>query len=296
VSTLLLVEKSRLHAIVGRIDDEELRAAARFGVMAVVILPLLPEGPIGPFGGIKPRELWLLVLFFTGLSFSGYLARRLVGPARGYPLAGLVGGLISSTNVTFTFARLSQRERSLSWPLAIGAVGACTMLFPRVMLAACVLDPAVARALLPYVLAPFIIGAIMLVLWWRTRVNGDHPAEAPTNPLQIGPALEMALIFQVVLFLVGVARDYFGNSGLRVAGAVLGLTDVDALTVSMTKAATAAAAPAIAAQAIAIGILSNCLLKAGLAIALATPPFRRLTGGILIAMAVAIAAAVVVMH
>ena len=71
VSVLLLVEKSRLHALVGRLDDEELRAAARFGVMAIVILPLLPEGPIGPFGGIRPRELWLLVLFFTGLSFAG---------------------------------------------------------------------------------------------------------------------------------------------------------------------------------------------------------------------------------
>jgi uncharacterized membrane protein (DUF4010 family) len=293
VSTLLLVEKSQLHAIVGRIDDEELRAAARFGVMAVVILPLLPEGPIGPFGGIKPRELWLLVLFFTGLSFSGYLARRLVGPARGYPLAGLVGGLISSTNVTFTFARLSQRERSMSQPLAIGAVGACTMLFPRVMLAASVLDLAVAQALLPYLLAPFIIGAITLVLRWRTPVNEYHPAERPTNPLQIGPALEMALVFQVVLFLVRVARHYFGDGGLRVAGAALGLTDVDALTVSMTKAATAGVTHAIAAQAIAIGILSNCVLKAGLAIALSTPPFRRLTGAVLVAMAVAIAAAVV---
>ncbi len=114
--------------------------------MAVVILPLLPEGPIGPVGGIKPRELWMLVLFFTGLSFSGYLARRLVGPEHGFPIAGLLGGIISSTNLTFTFARLSRRERSLSHSLAIGAVGACTMLFPRVMIAACVLNLAVAQA------------------------------------------------------------------------------------------------------------------------------------------------------
>src|SRR5204862_7350267 len=85
ISTLLLVEKSSLHALVTRIDDEELRAAVRFGVMAIVILPLLPEGPYGPWGGIKPRELWLLVLFFTGLSFAGYLARRMFGAKRGYP-------------------------------------------------------------------------------------------------------------------------------------------------------------------------------------------------------------------
>ena len=130
VTVLLLVEKSRLHALVGRVDDEEMRAAARFGVMAIVILPLLPEGPFGPFGGIRPRELWLLVLFFTGLSFAGYLARRMFGAGRGYPLAGLLGGLISSTNVTFTFARLSRREPTLAGPLAMGAIAACTMLFP----------------------------------------------------------------------------------------------------------------------------------------------------------------------
>src|SRR5436190_1167034 len=83
----LIVGKSRLHALVGRVDDEEMRAAARFGVMAVVILPLLPEGPLGPLGGIRPRALWQLVLFFSGLSFAGYLARRIFGAGRGYLLA-----------------------------------------------------------------------------------------------------------------------------------------------------------------------------------------------------------------
>jgi uncharacterized membrane protein (DUF4010 family) len=264
--------------------------------MAVVILPLLPEGPIGPWGGIKPRELWLLVLFFTGLSFSGYLARRLVGPSQGYPLAGLLGGMISSTNVTYTFGRLSRQELSLAHPLAIGAVGACTMLFPRVIVAAWVLDLAVARALLPYLVAPFTIGAIALLSWWRTRTDGHHPAERPSNPLQIGPALEMACAFQIVFFVVAATRHYFGDGGLRVSGAVLGLTDVDALTVSMTTASAAGARPAIAAQAIAIGILSNCLLKAGLAFTLGAPVFRRITATLLGAMAFALAIAVAIMH
>jgi uncharacterized membrane protein (DUF4010 family) len=78
VTTLLLVEKSRLHALVGHLDDDELRAAARFGVMAIVILPLLPQGPVAQLGGVRPRELWMLVLFFTALSFAGYLARRIL--------------------------------------------------------------------------------------------------------------------------------------------------------------------------------------------------------------------------
>jgi uncharacterized membrane protein (DUF4010 family) len=285
---LLLVEKSRLHALVGRVDDEEMRAAARFGVMAVVILPLLPEGPLGPFGGIRPRALWQLVLFFSGLSFAGYLARRIFGAGRGYPLAGLLGGLISSTNVTFTFARLSRHEPTLAAPLAMGAIAACTVLFPRVMIAASVLNLSVARLLLPYLAAPFIIGAVALALWWRRSDGAVRQPEQPANPLQVGPALQMAAIFQVVLFIVGSVGRVFGGSGLRVAGAVLGLTDVDALTISMTTTAAAANGPAVAAEAIAIGILANCLMKLVLAVALGAPRFARATATMLAVMAAAI--------
>jgi uncharacterized membrane protein (DUF4010 family) len=286
VTMLLLVEKSRLHALVAKLDDAEMRAATRFGVMAVVILPLLPEGPIGPFGGFKPRALWLLVLFFTGLSFAGYLARRTFGAGRGYPLAGLLGGLISSTNTTFTFARLSQHEKALSGPLAAGAVGACTMLFPRVLVAASVLNLPVARLLLPYLVVPFVIGALALAFWWRKSTKGQ--AGPPANPLQLGPALQMALVFQLVLFAVDAAGRVFGNPGLLVSGAVLGLTDVDALTISMTTTASAAGAPAVAARVIAVGILTNCLLKMGLAVTLGSPRFARAAAGPLAGMALAL--------
>jgi uncharacterized membrane protein (DUF4010 family) len=290
VSTLLLIEKSQLHALVGRIDDDELRAAAGFGVMAIVILPLLPEGPFGPLGGVRPRGLWLLVLFFTGLSFTGYLARRLFGATQGYPLAGLLGGLISSTNVTFTFARLSRRERGLSRPLAIGTIAACTVLFPRVFIATCVLELTVARALLPYLAAPLAVGVIMLILWWRTGADVGGPSEKPSNPLQIKPALEMAALFQVVLIAVEAARRFFGDGGLLISGGVLGLTDVDALTISMARMPAAGIAPTVAAQAIAIGILANCVLKLSLAVVYGTPGFRRLTTAALAAMALAIGA------
>src|SRR4029079_17077345 len=108
IQALLLVEKSRLHGFVARIDDEELRAAVRFGVMAVVILPLLPAGPFHQFAGIKPRQLWVLVLFFSGISFAGYLARRAIGSAQGYPWAGVLGGVVVSTSVAVTVSRLTR--------------------------------------------------------------------------------------------------------------------------------------------------------------------------------------------
>ena len=130
VLTLLLVEKSRLHALVQRIDDVGLRSGVRFAVMAFVVLPLLPEGPYGPLGGIRPREIWALVLFFSGLSFAGYVARRVAGPGHGYLVTGLLGGLVSSTNVTLTFARTSRTDlpavRALAFPR-----GACRRLGGR---------------------------------------------------------------------------------------------------------------------------------------------------------------------
>jgi uncharacterized membrane protein (DUF4010 family) len=100
LTTLLLVEKSRLHALAASIDDVGLQAGVRFAVMALVVLPLLPQGPWAPWRRATARELWALVLFFSGLSFVGFIARRMVGPGHGYFITGLLGGLVSSTNVT----------------------------------------------------------------------------------------------------------------------------------------------------------------------------------------------------
>jgi uncharacterized membrane protein (DUF4010 family) len=289
LTTLLLVEKSRLHALVARIDDEELRAAARFAVMAVVVLPLLPPGPFQAIGGVKPRELWMLVLFFSGLSFGGFLARRMVGPAHGYPLAGLLGGVVSSTTVTFTFARLSRAEQILSGALALGTVGACTIVFPRVLIASVVLNPSVARALTPFLAAPFAIGVVIFLFWLRRLSSLAGPKDGPSNPLQIGPALQMAATFQVVLFAVQLVRRLFGDTGLLVSGAVLGLTDVDALTISMARTSANGVDAKVAAQAITIGILANCGLKTAIALIFGTPEFRRFTSAALAAMMAALA-------
>ena len=287
VTTLLLVEKSELHALVGRINNEELRAAALFGVMAVVILPLLPEGPMARLGGIKPRELWLLVLLFSALSFTGYLARRIFGADRGYKLTGLLAGLVSSTSATLTFGRQSRSEPDLATPLAIGTVAACTMMFPRVLVALLVLNVDVARAALPYAAPPLILGACVLGFLRRGQPAPIGRSEL-SNPLQLGPALQMAVTFQVVLLAVTWTRQQFGAGGLLASGAVLGLTDVDALTISMAKSALDGVTAHIAAQAIAIGMLVNCVLKSVVAVTLGARPFGRLVGATNAAMAAAI--------
>lgn len=293
LATLLLVEKSRLHAIVQQIDDVGLRSGARFGVMALVILPLLPEGPYGPLGGVRPRELWVLVLFFSGLSFAGYLARRVVGSGHGYLVTGLLGGMMSSTNVTFTFARTSRTDAAHERGLAFGAVAANAMLYPRVLVATAILNPAVVLPLLVYLSAPALLAALVAAVGARRSSDENVPAAPLHNPLQLADALQMAVLFQVVLMAVYVTRESWGASGVFTSAAVLGLTDVDALTMSMARGVGSAVTPDMAATAIAVGVLANTGMKLGLAVVLGSPRFRMIAGGALALMLLTLAAALV---
>jgi uncharacterized membrane protein (DUF4010 family) len=273
ITVLLLVEKSQLHDWARRLNDEELRAAARFAVMAVVVLPLLPEGPFGPFGGVRPRQLWALVLLFAGIGFAGYIARRLVGAERGVPLAGLLGGLVSSTQVTLAHARASRTEPGLALPLACGVLAACTVLFVRTLAAAAVLDVALARALAPSLVAPFLCGLVASLLTLRRSTARGGETE-PKNPLQLRPALQMALLFQVVLLVAWLARQQFGAAGVFGTAALVGLTDVDAVTVSMARLLGDGLDAADAARAVVIAIIANTVLKLGLAAVIGTGRFR----------------------
>ena len=288
--TLLLVEKTRLHALVRRIDDVGLRSGVRFAVMALVILPLLPEGPYGPLGGVRPRELWALVLFFSGLSFAGYVARRIVGPGHGYLVTGLLGGVVSSTNVTFTFARSSRSERAADRALAYGAIGANAMLCPRVLVATAILNLPVAPPLARFLIAPAVVAALAAALGARRPQEQGAPEMPAHNPLQLSGALQMALVFQVVLMAVYVARDWWGASGVFTSAAVLGLTDVDALTVSMARVIAPTVSPDVAAAAVAVGVLSNTAMKLGLALAFGSARFRAIAGAALALMLVALGA------
>ena len=277
LTVLLLVEKSQLHRLVGRIGETELLAAARFAAMAAIVLPLLPTelGPFGPIGVIRPRQLWALVLFFSGLSFLGFLARRALGAHRGYAVAGVLGGLMSSTSVTLTFSRLSRTGKAEGLALASGVLGANVVLFPRVLLASAVLAPSLAAALWPALVAPVVIGLVLFVRGLRHQgATAGAGASGPGNLLEIRAALQMAVLFQLVLFGVAFAEAQFGAAGLYGSAAVLGLTDVDALTVSMAQRAAADTPAAIAATALTVGVLANTLVKTAIALVVGRGNFR----------------------
>jgi uncharacterized membrane protein (DUF4010 family) len=285
LTALVLVEKSRIHGLVHRLRSETIEAAARFAVLALVVLPLLPEGPLGPAPGVRPRELWALVLLFSGLSFGGYLALRLVGADRGYAVAGVLGGLVSSTAVTLSFSRESRGETAPGRALGTGVIGACTVLLIRVGVLGTALNPAVGWRLVPYLLLPLVVGlgSAMVARRWGTSHTG---ATLPGNPLRLGAAIQMALAFQAVLYVVEWLRRWLGSPGVLLSAAGLGLTDVDALTYALTRSAVDGSDVATAAQALAVGVLANTLLKLTLALVIGRGAFRRTAGAGLAALAI----------
>ena len=289
VMVLALVEKTRIHKAVKRLGERELAAALQFAVLALVILPLLPQGPYGPFDSIRPRALWAAVLLFSGLNFVGYLARRAVGVTRGYGLTGLIGGILSSTLVTVQFARRSRDEPAAAGALGLGALGACTALFARVGLLGTVLNPALGATLAPYLLPVIGLGAGFLALAFA-RVRREASPEAlpdDRSPLGLWAALKMALAFQLVLLAIPYVQGLWGAGGVRASAAVIGLTDMDALTYSMTRLGTNPSAVALGAEAILIGLLASTLFKLVLALVLGSGAFRRVAGSGLLALGAA---------
>ncbi len=275
---LVLAERGQLHALVLRIKSEELQAGARFAVLALVVLPLLPAGPFGPEPGVRPRELWALVLVFAGVSFVGVVAVRAAGPGRGYGVAGLLGGVVSSTVATLQLARESRSSEGSGAALGMGVLAACAILPLRVLALCAFLNAALARATLKVLAIPIAVAAgVTVIAYLRTR-HGEGEVEGPRNPLRLGSAVAMALGFQAVLYALSFARSEFGSTGLFWSGAVLGLTDMDALTYSMVTIARTDPVVHVAARALALGIASNTLLKAALAVVVGRGVFRRVVG------------------
>nr|MBP6773541.1 DUF4010 domain-containing protein [Gemmatimonadaceae bacterium] len=321
---VLLAEKSALQSALRRLDVRELRATAQFAVMALVILPILPNGSYGPYGAFQPRQLWTVVLLFSALNFAGYVARRIIGETRGLGVTGLLGGLVSSTAVSLNFSRRSRIEPALSAPLALGVAAACTMLLPRILVIASGLQRALLPELLPLLTPPFLagVGVIAVALWQdrttRPEVQPDvqpnvqndaqrvtqpdalHGREAestatPTpaarngmlqNPLALGTSLQMAIAFQLVLFIIAWIQATVGNPGVLASAALLGLTDMDALTLSMTRLAGDASQAHVAAIAIGIGVTANSVLKLLLVLVLGSAGFRARAGAALLILGV----------
>ncbi|WP_434479266.1 MgtC/SapB family protein [Gemmatimonas sp.] len=291
ITVVLLAEKSRVQNTLRRVDAHEMRAAIQFAVLALVILPVLPDAAYGPYDAFRPRQLWVVVLVFSALNFAGYIARRLIGETRGLGVTGLLGGLVSSTAVALTFSRRSREEPQLALPLALGVVAACTVLVPRLFVIITMLRPELAVATIPVLLPALVagVGVMAFVLWKERDTRPDTVEQTladkpPTgaargngigsNPLGLASSLQMAVAFQAVLFAIAWVQRNAGDTGVLASATLLGLTDMDALTVSMTRFANAPGNQRIAAAAIGVGMLANTALKSALVLTIGAPRYR----------------------
>ena len=273
----VLAYKQPLHGLVRRLDREDVYAGLRLLIATFIVLPLLPDEPVDPWGALRPRSLWVLVLLISALSLVGYVATRLLGARRGIPLTGVTGGLVSSTAVTLAFARQSREPAyAEAMPaLASGILLAWAVMFVRVIVEVLVVN----RSLLGQVLVPFATMALTAAaagLYLRWRAPADNPsAGVPLrNPFSLRAAAKFAAFFALVLLVVKLVQTYAPGHGVYFVAALAGTTDVDAITLSMAQYARTGSGQ-VAVQAITLAALTNTLVKTAMVTALADARLRR---------------------
>ena len=276
VVTVLLSVKPSLHSLAHRASAEDVIATLKFLVVAVVVLPLLPDAVFGPMSVLNPRKLGYLVMLITGLSFAGYVAIRALGARRGLAVTGLVGGLVSSTAVTLTFSGRARENPALRASCALAVCLASSIMFGRMLVMVAVVN----RDLVPPLAVP--LGAMMTVglaaswLFYRRSTQGpevDSHVEL-SNPVELSSALKFGLFFAAVLLVSKAATTHFGNGAIYLTGVLAGTTDVDAITLSMANLASSGTiGPEVAVTTILLGAAANTVVKAGMALVLGGASF-----------------------
>jgi uncharacterized membrane protein (DUF4010 family) len=275
----ILALKEWLHGLARRIETADVEAALKFAIVTVIILPLVPNETYGPepLDVINPYKIWWMVVLISGLNFASYILVKVVGAEHGIGVTGLLGGLVSSTAVSLGFAQRSRPHPEQAPALAVGILLAWTVMFFRVVVLVAVVAPALARHLAIGIGAlGFLSLALVLVLRRRTTVKDRASVSAGSNPFELGQAIRFGVLFGVVTFAAKAAEVYFGEGGLYLAGALAGLTDVDAIALSMAQlAAGGAEHVSAAARTILIAVLSNTAVKGGMASAMGAPSLRK---------------------
>ena len=267
IVVLILAMREELHGLLKRLDEADVKALARFAVIALGVLPFLPNQPMGPLGAWNPWKLWWVVVLVTGFSFMAYVANRIFGARRGTVSTALIGGAYSSTAVTQSLAqRLGSKEAGGAE--AAGIALATAVMYLRVILLVAILAP---RILWPFVL---VVAPALLVAWaagwWLYRkapiCEGPSP---PGNPIALVPALAFLLFIAAAAVIARWAEGRFGEQGIAVLLLIMGSMDVDAAIVTAGGLPPAAIAAALAALALGGTILANMTVKLGVTLAYA---------------------------
>jgi uncharacterized membrane protein (DUF4010 family) len=268
IITLLLSIKAPLHRFAEQIREDEMYAILKFGIVSVIVLPLLPSRAFGPFQVLNPRLIWWMVVLISAISMVGYLLMRWLGPQRGIAITGILGGLASSTAATFGLSQKAREaEAFLARYFALGIVIASTIMFLRMLFLTFVVDRHLARMLALPIIFPTAVGAVAGLYLW-TRKRGDTETQLQVkNPMELASAIKFGLVFGVVLFVSRAAYHYFGSTGVYFAAALAGMADVDAFTISAARLAEQnVLAPATANATILLAGAMNTLVKGGIAV------------------------------
>lgn len=287
IAAVLLHWKAQLHGIVDSLTAADLKAVMTLALIALIILPLLPDETYGPYDVLNPYDIWRMVVLIVGISMAAYVAYKLLGARVGSILGGVLGGLISSTATTVSYARQTRSSPDLSPLAALVVLIASTIVNVRVLTEIGVVAPKLLKV------AVFPLGAMLLLMvlecvaiYFPLR---SLQAQSPEhdNPAQLKPAIIFGALYAVILFVVAAAKDVFGDQALYWISAVSGLTDVDAITLSTAKMFNEARLDADTAwRVILIATMSNLVFKAG---AVAVLGSRKLLVYVLISFAIAIA-------
>lgn len=277
VLAVLLHWKGPLHSFARRIGADEFAALMRLVLIGLVVLPVLPNRNFGPYGVLNPFEIWLMVVLIVGISIGGYIAFKLLGPRTGAIAAGVLGGLISSTATTVSYARRSASNPDRSAAAALVVTLASAIVFVRVIVEIIVVAPGV----LEVTLGPLatMLG-VMLVISGVLYVVGigsrDLEMQDQKPPSEMTAAVVFGLLYAVVLVAVAFAEDRLGQRGLFAVAALSGLTDLDAITLSTANLMQDGRLELEAGwRMILVGALSNIVFKGGVAVALGSRWMRR---------------------
>jgi uncharacterized membrane protein (DUF4010 family) len=267
VIVFLLALKDEVHDFVDRLDEKDIHALARFGIIALAVLPFLPDEPMGPYGAWTPSKLWWVVILVTGFSFAGYVANRIFGARHGTIATALIGGAYSSTAVTQALAqRLGSSEGGGAEPAGIALASA--VMYVRVIVLVAILAN---RILIPFVLilTPALVVAWAAGWWLYRRAEPSDSPIPPGNPIALVPALGFLVFVAIAAVVARWAQGAFGEQGIAILLFLMGSMDVDASIVTAGGLPPEAIGPALAAIAIGGTIIANMAVKIGVTLSYA---------------------------
>ena len=271
---VILYSRTVLHHFAERIKAEELADTLKFAVIAFVILPFLPNESYGPLGLFNPFITWLMVVFISGISFMGYILLKKYGE-RSIPLLGFLGGIASSTATTSSFAVRSIKEQGFYRSLAAGVVIANMGMFAVTLFEVLVLNQALFFALLPPILILAVVTAVMGYILWKKASKTSAKVEL-SSPFTLFPAIKFAVFFAVIIALVKLADYYFSSQGVYIVSFLSGFASVDAITLSLSQLSADSLPLNLARNGILVAILTNIVVKGGIAYWFGTPKFGKL--------------------